>query len=228
MSDIQDLEGVFPTPFRWNAETGTAGYDRYDPDLGERTRVPIELGSRDAVFALDFATRARGYAKILVGTYDMRLTPVLSAPPPYPGDDDFKPAIGCWLWNPHLGELRLETNGAIFLRAVDALWTRCRSFEEASKGLQPVICFVGRREKLVKAVGKTFWEPVIDLRGWAERDKIPAFAARNATVAAPAAIDAQVPFMALPAAVPSGKRGKVKNPDGLKAYLDDSIDDVGR
>ena len=37
----------------------------------------------------------------------MRLTPVGSPPPPKPDDPEFKRAVGCWLWNPNVGEVRL-------------------------------------------------------------------------------------------------------------------------
>ena len=40
--------------------------------------------ARDATFAMDMATRDRGYGLIRVGIYDMRLTPVGAPPPPWP------------------------------------------------------------------------------------------------------------------------------------------------
>ena len=102
MSDIGDLVGVYPAPLRWNAEQGLLGITPYDPNIGGRQFIEIELGSSAAKFVLDYATRERGYGKIQVGFYDMRLTPVGSRPP-WPGDADYKPAIGMWLWNPALG-----------------------------------------------------------------------------------------------------------------------------
>src|SRR5215472_7741836 len=129
MSDIADLHGVFPTPFRWHAEHGIAGVSMYNEAIGERELKEIEPGSPAAKFVMDYATRERGYGKIAPGIYTMILTPVGSSPPDWPGDDDFKPAIGVWLWNPVLGELRLEANGSIVVRAVSELWARCRSFK---------------------------------------------------------------------------------------------------
>jgi hypothetical protein len=192
MSDISDLHGVFPTPLRWNAEAGVLGYGTYDGATGERSIEEIELGSPQAKFVMDYACRERGYGLIRVGIYDMRLTPIGSPPPQWPDDPDFKPAIGCWMWNPSLGELRLETNGAMFRNAVVAVWDRCQTFKEASEGLQPVVFFIDRRERLVKPVSKTFWEPVIDIINWVPRDKVPPFALRAPTVKPPLAIDAQV------------------------------------
>jgi hypothetical protein len=161
----------------------------------------------------------------------MRLTPVGSPAPPWPGDDDYKPALGCWLWNPPLGELRLETNAAIFRTAVSAVWDQCRTFKEASEGLQPVIYFVDRREQLVKSIGKVFWAPIIHVIGWVPRAKIPAFTAREPTVEPPAAIDSQVRHALLEHLHPEtkgkaeAKPGIPKRPE-LRDFLDDEIPDL--
>ena len=117
MSDLSDLHGVYPTSLRWNAETGFLAISVFNAETGERELQEIELG-KPATFALDLATRERGYGLIKTGVYDMKLTPVGSPPPPWPGDEEYKPAIGCWVWNPTFGELRLETNAAIFRQAV--------------------------------------------------------------------------------------------------------------
>src|SRR5215475_8669749 len=124
MSYISDLHGVYAVPIRWNAEGGVLGYSCYNEATGERDIQEIELGSAAAKFVMDYATRERGYGLIRKGIYDMRLTPVGSPAPEWPDDDDYKPAIGCWLWNPILNEMRLETNGAIFRGAVSAVWDR--------------------------------------------------------------------------------------------------------
>jgi hypothetical protein len=58
---------------------------------------------------MDYPCRERRYGRVRAGLYDMRLTPVGSSAPEWPGDDEFKPAIGIWLWSPFFGELRLET-----------------------------------------------------------------------------------------------------------------------
>jgi hypothetical protein len=199
MSDISDLEGVYPTALRWNAEFGNLGCSAYDAATGERGVEIIELGSSMAKFAMDMATRERGYALIRVGVYDMRLTPVGSPPPDYPGDDSgFKPAIGVWLWSPLLNTVRCETNATLFLNAIQATWEQCRGFEEAAQGLVPVIHFVDRREQFVRAVNKTFWVPVVQIVGFIPRDKTP-FALREPTVKPwpPLALDSQVNFAQL-------------------------------
>jgi hypothetical protein len=164
----------------------------FDAATGERDIEEIELDTAAAKFVMDLATRERGYGLIRTGLYDMRLTPIGSPAPEWPGDPDFKPAIGCWVWNPPLGELRLETNAAILRTAVSGVWDQCRRFKEAAAGLQPVIHFAGRREHVVRSVGKTFWAPVITIAGWVSRDKVPAFAAREPTVKPPLALDSQV------------------------------------
>jgi hypothetical protein len=187
MSDISDLRGVYPTHFRWNAEDGVASYWPNDETVGERVAKAIELDSPAAKFVMDFATRERGYGKLRLDFRDMILTPVGSPPPPWPDDEDYKPAVATWLWNPILGELRLESNGAIFRGTISDLWDRCRTFKEASQDLQPVIHFVDRQERFVKAVGKGFWTPVINIVGWVEREKVPTFRLREPTVPPPAA-----------------------------------------
>jgi hypothetical protein len=233
MNDLNDLHGAFPTALRWNAENGFLGHRYWDDTTGARSIKEIELGSPAARFVLDLATRERGYGLIRKGVYDMRLTPVNSPPPPWPGDEDFKPAIGCWLWNPTLGEVRLETNGAIFRGAVAGIWERCWDHKEASDGLQPVIDFVDRREQSFEAIGRTFWAPIIALIGWCERNRVSSFALREPTVKPPAALDSQVKFALLntprPEPEPVRTRGKAKTaaaaskPDNLKDILDDDL-----
>jgi hypothetical protein len=186
MSDLSDLHGIFPTSIRWNAETGFLGISVFNPETGERELQGIELG-KAAAFVLDLATRERGYGLIKVGMYDMRLTAVGSPAPPWPDDEEFKPAIGCWLWNPTFGELRLETNGAIFRNAIANVWDLCRSKPEAMAGQQPVVAFVNRVPILVKSVSKTFFGPVTEVIGWVERDVVPNWRERAPTVPAPAA-----------------------------------------
>jgi hypothetical protein len=223
-SDISDLRGVFPTTFRWNAETGAPAHSAFDEVTGERPLIEIELGSSRAKFAMDLATRERGYGLIRTGLYDMRLSAVGTPAPDWPGDEDFKPAIGVWLWNPPLGELRLESNQATVVRAISALWDRARSFKEAAEGLQPVIHFVDRREQSYPRIGKTFMAPVIDIVGWVPRDKVPPFALREPTVKAPLALDSQVHFALLGA--PKQTRGKSSAPakcGSLGDFLDDDI-----
>ncbi len=125
MSDLSDLHGIYPTSLRWNAETGFLAISVFNAEAGERELQQIELG-HPATFALDMATRERGYGLIKAGVYDMKLTPVGSPPPQWPDDEEYKPALGCWAWNPTFGELRLETNAAIFRQAVASIWDQCR------------------------------------------------------------------------------------------------------
>src|SRR5262245_14281535 len=114
MSDISDLEGVIPNSLRWNAEEGILSRTFFNYETGELEMLDIELGSNDAIFAMDMLTRERGYGKIAKGFYGFKLTPVGSPPPPYPGDD-YKPAIGAWVYSPKFGELRVEANAALFV-----------------------------------------------------------------------------------------------------------------
>jgi hypothetical protein len=221
MSDLSDLHGVFPTSLRWNAETGVLAISVFNAEAGERELQQIELGD-PATFVLDLATRERGYGLIKSGIYDMKLTPVGSPPPPWPGDEEYKPALGCWVWNPNLGELRLETNAAIFQRAIASVWDQARFAPQAEEGLQPVVRFVDRVRVLVKAVNKTFFGPVIKIIGWVERSKVPGWVTREPTVAPPAAppllsaSSAPAPTSATPAAKtpskvkPKAKRGAAK------------------
>jgi hypothetical protein len=188
MSDLTDLHGIFPTSLRWNAETGFLAISLFNPEIGERELKEIELG-QPATFALDLLTRERGYGQIRVGSYDMRLTPVGSPPPPWPGDgEEFKPALGCWCWSPEFGELRLETNATLFRQAIENVWRQAKSAPQSGEGQQPVICFTDSVEVQFKALGKSFIGPVIKIVGWIERDKVPGWAARAPTVAPPAAL----------------------------------------
>jgi hypothetical protein len=212
MSDLSDLHGVYPTSLRWNAETGVLGISIFNSEIGGRELQEIELGQA-ATFALDLATRERGYGLIKTGAYNMQLSPVGSPPPPRPEDEEFKPALACWVWCPTFGELRLETNAKIFREAVTNVWDRCRVKPEAATGQQPVVRFVDRVSVTIKQVGKTFFGPKIEIVGWVERDKIPGWAARTPTVSPPAAppllAASSAPAPAAPAA-PAKKSAKAR------------------
>jgi hypothetical protein len=228
LSDISDLHGVYPTSLRWNAEIGILVFSVFNAETGERELREIELG-QPATFVLDLATRERGYGLIKTGVYNMTLTPVGSPAPQWPGDEEYKPAVGCWVWNPTFGELPLETTAAIFRQAVVAIWDECRSRPEAAEGLQPVIRFVDRVPVPAKAVNKTFSGPVIKIVGWVERDKVPGWRERAPTVSPPAAPPllsaSSTPAPVTPAAKKSikVKSAKAKQGDGPKRGLDDSL-----
>ena len=210
MSDLSDLHGIYPTSLRWNAESGFLAVSAFNGETGERELQPIELG-QTATFVLDLATRERGYGLIKSGTYDMKLSPVGSPPPVWPENEEYKPALGCWAWNPTFGELRLETNAAIFRQAVDSLWNQCRAEPQAAEGLQPVVRFVDRVAIPVKAVNKTFFGPVIKIVGWVERDKVPGWQTRTPTVSPPV-----TPPILPAASAPAPATPAVKKPAKVK------------
>jgi hypothetical protein len=216
MSDLSDLHGIFPTALRWNAEDGILGVATFNPETGERELQPIAFG-QPATFVMDMATRERGYGLIKVGLYDMRLTPVGSPPPPWPGDgEEFKPALGCWVWNPQLGELRVETNATMFRQAIENVWRLTRFESQAVEGQQPVIRFTTNVEVNLKALRKTFYAPVIKIVGWAERDKVPGWRERAPTVAPPAA----APFLGPPESAKApieARRHKATRPEARPA-----------
>jgi hypothetical protein len=224
MSDISDLHGVYPTSLRWNAETGVLGISVFNAETGERELQQIELG-HPATFVLDLATRERGYGLIKSGVYDMKLTPVGSPPPPWLGDEEYKPAIGCWLWNPTFGELRLETNAKIFRDAVTSVWDKARFEPQAAEGLQPVVCFADRVPVSVKAVNKTFSGPVIKVIGWVERTKVPGWANREPTVAPLTAPPLLSASSAQTAAAPAKKPVKARK-GAAKPGPDDPLSDL--
>jgi hypothetical protein len=184
MSDLDGLHGVFPTSIRFNAEEGILGISVFNHELGERELQEIEFG-KPATFCLDLLTRETGYGVIKTGLFDMRLAPVGSPKPPWPGDDDYKAAVGCWLYHPQYGELRLETNAVILTGTISNLWDRCRFEPQAAEGKQPVIRFTGRVARPNKKVGKTFYAPAIDIIGWVERSAVPGWAERPPTVPLP-------------------------------------------
>jgi hypothetical protein len=229
MSDLSDLHGIYPTSLRWNAESGFLAVSAFNGETGERELQPIELGQA-ATFVLDLATRERGYGLIKSGVYDMRLSPVGSPPPPWPENEEYKPALGCWMWNPTFGELRLETNATIFRDAIANVWDKSRFEPQVTEKLQPVICFADRVSKLVKQVGKTFYTPVIKIVGWIERDKVPVWREREPTVLPPKALPIlPAPSAPAPATPAVKKPAKVKKgaakpgPDDPLADLNDDI-----
>jgi hypothetical protein len=175
MSDLSDLEGSIPSALRWNAEEGVLSvWTCGEPQI-------IELGTRDATFAIDLETRERGWGLIRTGVYDMQLTPVGTPAPDRPSSD-YKLALGCWLWNPKFGEIRCETLGTMFRDPLVGFFGRVRGAKEAEEGQVPVACFAGSCERTIKSVGKSFVTPLVSLVGWIPRDKIPPFAVRPPTV----------------------------------------------
>jgi hypothetical protein len=229
MSDLSGLHGVYPTSIRWNAEDGVLGISAFNPETGARELEEIELG-KPATFALDLATRERGYRLIKTGIYDMKLTPVGSPAPAWPGDVEYKPAVGMWAWNPSLGEVRIETNGSIFRQAITNVWDKARFEPQAAEGLQPVVCFTNRVPVPVKAVGKTFSGPVIKIVGWVERDKVPGWSERPPTVLPPKTLMA-LPTAAAPAIETTAKgraktKAKTKARAGSKPGADDPDDEI--
>jgi hypothetical protein len=205
MSDLSDLQGVYGPSLRWNSEAGELVIMTTN-EMFEREPRMLELGTQQARFVADMATRERGYGKVAVGLYEMVMTPVGSPPPPIPSDPEFKPALGLFLWSPVFGEVRLETCAAILRQTIDGFWTRYRSFAEASKGLQPIVDFLGRREILVKKRGTSYWTPDINIAGWIDRDKIAPFRLREPTVKPPTPIDSQIPFAPRPGLADLQKR----------------------
>jgi hypothetical protein len=175
MSDLSDLHGAIPSSLRWNAQEGVLSVYT----CGE-SRI-IELGSRDATFAIDVETRERGWGLIRNGVYDMHLTPVGTAAPDRP-NADYKPAIGVWLWNPSFGEVRCETIGAMMRDPIVGFFGRVSGAKQLEEGTVPVACFASARERTIKGVGRTFLTPLVDLVGYLPRGKIPPFAVRPPTV----------------------------------------------
>ena len=240
-SDISDLDhGVIPDSLRWSSTNGgTLGYTTFDYTTGERTVTEIELGSRQARFVLDMHTRERGFGMTRKGVYDMKLAPVGVTPPPWPGEG-YKPAVGCWVWSPILGEFRLETCSSMFRTAILALWGRLKTFADIDEGC-PVIHFVDRYCHEYEM--GTYWGPIIDLNGFYPRAKIPCFAAHMPTVVAPATLDAVHHFASLEAPAPFTEQESTRTPprrakvqrtpqhtstakpdqDGLADYLDDDL-----
>jgi hypothetical protein len=233
MSDISDLQGVIPTSIRWGAMEGDLSYTSIDLTTGERVRVPIELGSPQARFVLDWHTRERGYADIRVGYYHAVLSAVGAPPPEWPGEP-YKPAIGCWLFSPIFGECRLETNQVTFLTPITALWDKVKSTEDIADGMSPVFSFIDRFP-LTYPTG-TFQGPVLDLLGFYPRDRVPCFARRKITVGVQAAALDDRAFVALPPAPPATSKAPQqprpsprppKTAESLKPDLDRWIDGAG-
>jgi hypothetical protein len=222
MTDIGDLHGVYPAALRWNAEDGLLSVSTFNPESGERELREIQFGE-PATFALDLSTRERGYGLIRVGVYDMKLTPVGAAPPDWPGDDkEYKPAIGCWVFNPMFGEVRLETCATLYRQAVVGVWDAAKYEEEAIKGLQPIIRFVGSVDVPFRSLGKTFCGPVIKRIGWIERNAIPGWSGRAPTVALPK----PPPLLAAASAPSMESTAKARHHKAVKPVSDVGNDQV--
>jgi hypothetical protein len=96
--------------------------------------------------------------------------------------------------------------------------------------MQPVVRFVDRVSVTKKAIGKSFFSPVIEVAGWVPRDQVPGWREREPTVLPPAALPllsaSSAPAPAAPTAeTPAKGRTKVKR-NAAKPDPDDPIDDV--
>jgi hypothetical protein len=137
------------------------------------------------------------------------------------------------VWNPEYGELRLETNAAMFREAVTSIWDAAKSEPRAAAAeQQPVVRFTGRVSVPIKALKKSFYRPVIEIVGSVERNEVPGWAARTPTVSPPAA-PLILPAPSAPTPAPStpavkkpakAKRAAAKPaPDDPPADLNDDI-----
>jgi hypothetical protein len=204
MYDTSDLEGSYPSWFGWNAEEGFAWHQSLD-EAGERIRKPIECGSDEARLAMDLSTRERGWGLVRKSVFEMVTAPVHSTPAPIRPSPEHKQAVACWLFNPHLGEMRLATTQTTLRDAIVGLWTRCRAYQEMFDGQVVVFDIADRRERDYGDLG-VFWAPVLVIRGWMLRDQIPCFAAREPTVQPSPALSFQIK-RALPIVTGKAKEG---------------------
>jgi hypothetical protein len=182
----------------------------FDETLWQRVPRAIAPGSQ---WAVDMLMRQRGYGISTDKTFAMYLSPVgTPLPPNIPSDPDLKPALSMTLWHPQLGEAVMTTCSAILRTTVNGMWERYKSFKEASDGLQPIITFGEPRE--IEIAKRLFYKPQITISGWIERDAIPAFAMRSATVELPPRVDAQIGFTNVLAieTKQKGKRQKLVRP----------------
>jgi hypothetical protein len=129
----QQKKALIHPALKWNATTGVLSYSVFHSCKGKRVVTGIELGSQQAEWTLDLATRQHGCGKAGEGFYDLKLVPVACSMPDWP-DDSYKSAIGCWLYNPFFGEARMESFSTTLVKATVAVWDRCRTIEEAAEG----------------------------------------------------------------------------------------------
>jgi hypothetical protein len=238
MSDLSDLHKIYPPAFRWITDQGFPAVSKYNPETGERGLQEIGFGQPSRL-VVDLLTRERGYVKIKPGVFEELLTSVGSPPPPWPNDEDFKPAIACWVYGPQFGEMRFVTNTRIVRDPIDDVIRSAWSEPQAAEGQQPVIQFVDRVPVLIKSLKKTFYAPVIERIGWVERNQVPGWADRPPTVplpkplpflgssvSAPMQISAQKPATAAPTKEPAkashhkARRPATKSPDDPPPFND--------
>ena len=123
--------------------------------------------------------------------------------------------MGCWLWHPAYGELRLETCATTFRDAIAALWQKALGAPEAVEGQQPVIRFVDKVAIRRETLNKVHYGPIIHIVGWEKRIDIPGWRDRAPTVAPPAAPVVLAPPTppAAKIAAPKSKKGPAKPAD---------------
>ena len=225
MSDVSDLHGIFPT-------LAAVECRRRVPCDRPSTRRPASahyLKSNSVSrrrLSSTWRRRSRGYGLIKTGLFDMQLTPVGSPAPSWPGGE-YKPAVGMWAWHPTYGEVRIETNAAIFMQALVNVWDQCRTSSEAMAGKQPVVRFVDRVSVTKKAIGKSFFSPVIEVAGWVPRDQVPGWANANRQYCRPRRCRSYRPRRSPLAAPGAKKQAKVQAKTAAKPGPNDPLADLG-
>ena len=134
-----------------------------------------------------------------------------------------------WVWHPVYGELRVEATSTLFRQAIVSIWDKANRSPEARAGRLPIVRFTHTVPAKFKAFpGKTFAAPVLEIVGYCDRDQIPGWSDRPATVALPSApilLGPAAPALEAPAPSEAKEPGKAKG-KGPTKDPDDPIDDV--
>jgi len=191
-----DFEGGFKPSIRWNSELATdqLTYNQVN-EFFERESEPIELNCSASTFIMDTLTREHGRVRIATGVYKALFAPVGMEVPPIPEDElpfanDYRPGLGCDLWNARYDLVRIESNARYVCAAIHKVWREFAREPEAAQGMVPVIRFIGcHRVSPKNYPNKIYYPPIIERVGSISRQQVPEFAVTAATVPPPVRVE---------------------------------------
>jgi hypothetical protein len=161
MYDLLDISSVkiYPVDLWFNCITGVLAKRQFNTERWEKKLNEIPPPSR---WVADALTRQRGIGKVTDAVFDMRLTPVGTAPPIVENETDYKTAVSMLLVSPEHGLVLWTTCSSILVKSIGGLWDQYRLCQEASDGRIPHIQIGTPRPITIgRATQRQFYAPTI-------------------------------------------------------------------
>lgn len=211
-------ENSFIPSFRYNTLTAIAGFTSFDPAAGGFVINEITLGSDEARFAMGISWRRSGWNLIGPagsGVFDVVTVPA-GQPLPQRPSDNHKPCRAVPLWSPLTQEVNWTISSWNMVQTFDHLINATRRYEEATRGLQPIVFFAGVHEVWNQKQGGNLYLLDMRIEDWVDPQAIPCFRDRPPTVPPPVILPVQ-PHHPGPASLPSGAAASPETAKPAKA-----------